>query len=427
MSVLIQSSLMIILLISTMFFLLTKLINITKFNVSLLFILTGLWIVSGLLGISIIKEGGNWKWPILIGSSQLTQAVFRIPLGILSQKLKSRKIPIIIALVVMCLMSFSLLFTVSYSSLLIASIGLGFFGATYGLQNQYWSENWSIRNTFITTGLIMTISFLGKYVASVVDQSLTIDVDSLKWTMTGMLGLASIILFIYIIFHKEKTETILLDNKSSYASNVSEMTLKHIAIFSTMIIFSTIGVIAIKSSQLVKYSDNTLLTMTGWTVTVITGLLTAFILIRIIDDRIINFISHIIMAFGIILMIISLFAVNSITLSFIGLMFAIAGLSIYTTSMFGMMLHIDHKNTLLVLGIWLTVKSISIGMGQIIGGEVNIYAPINSKYLLIVSLVFVVISLIIIKLTYKYTKPGFDLIEELEYSNNHKKNFSEWK
>ena len=205
------------------------------------------------------------------------------------------------------------------------------------------------------------------------------------------------------------------------------MTLKHIAIFSTMIIFSTIGVIAIKSSQLVKYSDNTLLTMTGWTVTVITGLLTAFILIRIIDDRIINFISHIIMAFGIILMIISLFAVNSITLSFIGLMFAIAGLSIYTTSMFGMMLHIDHKNTLLVLGIWLTVKSISIGMGQIIGGEVNIYAPINSKYLLIVSLVFVVISLIIIKLTYKYTKPGFDLIEELEYSNNHKKNFSEWK
>lgn len=403
-----------------------KLIDINPFNISILVILVGLWLVSGMLGVSIIKEGGSWKWPLLIALPQFTQALFRLPLGKLSQILRSRKIPLLFAVSVMVISTIPLFVTINYSTLLVSSFGFGFFGATFGLQNQYWSENWNIRNVFITSGLLISVSYIGKYFGQIINYSIDIDKDNVIYVLASLVSLAFVIWVSYALFHKEKKETIMLDNKGSYAKQVSEYKLRHIMIFSTMIVFISIAINMVSQNEFVGV-ESSLLKVSLMTSTIIASLITSFILVRILHDRLINIIAESITMIGMIILSISVFTIHSKALSFIGLIIATSGAATYTMSMFGMMLHIDHKNSLLVLGIWLSAKSFSIASGQLIGGEVITYTLSTSKYLIIAAISLVAVSMLFGNIVYKYTKPAYDLIEELEHHENHDKNYSHWK
>ena len=96
------------------------------------------------------------------------------------------------------------------------------------------------------------------------------------------------------------------------------------------------------------------------------------------------------------------------------ILFIIGSIS-YIGVMFGVMLHFDHKNSLLVLGIWLTIKSLFLGVGMLIGKNINHYFPEEFKYLLIPSLILILVSTIYSIYKYKSTtKEIFNVANKLE-------------
>ena len=399
-------------------FIIIKLKNINVFNISILIALTGMWIGFGILATTIIDTEHSWKWPIILALPQLTQAAFRLPLGKLSQKMVSRKVPMLIAAIVMVLCSLPLAFGITFTSLIVASIGLGVFGATYGMQNQYWSENWNIRSVFITISILMIVQYIGKYTSTLISGSMDINNSNVKWIVIGGTLFSAIVITTYAIFNNEKRLTIMLDNKGSYAKYVSEYKFKHIAIFGIMALLVSFSITLVKGNIFIGLSSDEIYKPLILTITIFTSLLTSLVLIRFFNDKKVEMFSLVISFIGFMIMAMSLFSIKSTALSMTGFIIALIGTSAYIMNMFGMILHIDHKNSLLVLGIWLTFKSIGIGTSLLITGEVANTNVDLIKYLTIISMSLIVIVGIISTLIYKrFAKKAYDLIEELEHSN----------
>ena len=419
---------MIILIIALVAFLLSKLANINIFNISILLFLMSLWIISGIFGVSIIKNGGSWKWPILMGVGQLTQSITRVPMGKFSQKIRSRKTPITLMFLALMLLSLPLMFTVNYTTLLLAAIGLGAFSGTFGMQNQYWSENWDIRNVLITSGLIFSISYLGRYVGNIIDYSTTIDENMIKWLISSAFIAGTIALAIYWFFHKEDRSKIHLDNQSGYAKEITPMTLRHVIVFAALVVFISFAINMVSSNIFVQTNSKTLSAVL-MTTSLVSGVMTALIFVRFIDIRIINWTSHIVMLVGFSLIAVSIFAIHSPTFSFFGIAIATSGAAIYTMAIFGVALHVDHKNSLLVLGIWLSIKSFFISQGQMTRGFIEEYISYDSmRYAVIGAIVLTVVSALFMVVVYKkYTRPAFNLIDKLEKYNINKVNYPHWK
>ena len=411
----IESTIMLILLLSIVIFMMFKLVNINKFNLLIYSCLLGFWISSYLLKTSMINiENNSWKWPILLGSFQLTQAVFRFPLGKWSQKIKSRKIPILLTILIMIIFSIPLIIKIDYYSLLLATIGLGFFASTFGMQNQYWGENWNIREIFITSGLILLMPYIGKFISLIIISQVNIDSINYKYLMFSFFIIISFVSICYLSL-KEKKETILLDNISLEGKEISKLGLKNILILSLMISCVSFSINLVNNRLLINFQNDLLLKATINSIYILVSLLVAFILIKFVSIRLINNISYSFIILGFLIMIFFNFIIKSYYLSSIGFFIALIGYSAYAMSLFGTMLHFDHKNSFLVLSIWLTIKSLSTGISQIINQEITIYYEESFKYILFFALFIIIISLCFSNIVYKkYTKKIFNIVENIE-------------
>ncbi|NQZ66211.1 MAG: hypothetical protein HRT99_03290 [Mycoplasmatales bacterium] len=300
MSILIQSSIMIFLLTSIIFFLMSKLVNITKFNIIIYVVLIGFWIASSFLKISIIHVGHPWQWPLIIATYQFTQVIFRLPLGKLSQKLKSRKIPLLLTVFIMVIFSIPLMITINTLTIFLAMFGLGFFGAGFGMQNQYWSENWHIKNVFITVGLIGITPYLGDYIGSIVKETVEINQNTIKYILMIFIIIIMLIVILYST-NKEKKETVMLDNKDKIASIINGFGLKNVLYMSIMISIISISISLVNNPFLVhkeNLNDTLLIAISSKTASITISLFVTFFMIRFISVRKINLISHIIMIIG---------------------------------------------------------------------------------------------------------------------------------
>ena len=403
-------------------FLFYKSKNISKYNVAIYVILLGLYVSESLLGSSIKTDGQSWEWPLLVSMFQLTQVVVRVPFGKLSQKLRSRKIPMLLAMLLMLILSTPLIFEASFLTLFPAMIGLGIAGATYGMQNQYWSENSNIRSAFLSVAIIFTLPLISSFINAIITKEIPItgenfNEDYARWLMCGFITVISIVVIFYL-FMKERVETIRLDNMASHSIAIKGMNLKHVLLMSLMIVFVSFATNMISIPSLINGTNEQfkMVKVAGYTLISLLGLSVAIIFIKLIKSRYIILFAHSLLIIGFIIMIIGNFGMSSFILSIIGYLMIVSGASVFTVTMIGTMLHFDHKNSLLVLGIWLSMKSASLGMGSLVGQEISIYDLNNVKYLLIVGLLLTVISLFFyILVSKKYVKPVFDMVESLEY------------
>lgn len=420
---------MLLLLISFALFLLFKLKGISKNNIHIFLVITIMWMSFGCISITVIKPelDSAWETPVLLAMPQFIQSLVRFPVGVLSQKIQSRKNIIIGTSIIMIALSIPLIFIQNFSTLIIAAIGMGVFASTYGLQNQYWSETWNIRNVFITIGIILISIYIGKYTGAIINSSTKIYKESIQAILISSITLGVIIIAAYSFFVKEDKNTILLDNQSSYSEHVSKFKIKEILIFSSLVFFIGISISLIQSNAFINSKNEILLNISILTATIFSGLFVAFILVRKMNNRHIEYLSILISILGFIMMLISSFAIKSEVLTYIGVLLITIGGTAYIINQMGMILHIDHKNSLLVLGIWLSFKSLSFAIGTTIGGEVALYSNDLSKYLIIVSIGLLVIALLISKLVYRrYTIKAYELTEQLEYSQNHIDNQDTW-
>ena len=399
MFILIQSSIMIFIMLAGVGFLFYKSKNISKFNVAIYAILLGLYISESLLGASIKKDGASWEWPLLGAMFQLTQAATRVPFGKLSQKLRSRKIPLMLAMLIMLVLSTPLAFETSFATLFPAMIGLGVVGGTYGMQNQYWSENFNIRSVFLSVAIIFTLPMISSFTTAIITHELPItgssfNKDYVKWLMVSFLSVLTLTMAAYM-FMKEKRETIRLDNVSSHAKDIKKMKLIHVLSMSLMIVFISFAVNMISLPTLINGTGDEfkMVKVAAYTLISLLGIASALILIKIIKSRQIILFSHALLLIGFTLMIIGNFGAHSFALSTVGYLMIVSGASMFTVTMIGTMLHFDHKNSLLVLGIWLSIKSFSLGAGTLTAGEVQTYDAANVKYLLVGGLILSSISL----------------------------------
>lgn len=423
MSIIIQSTIMLMFITLVVIFMMKKLTNITKFNIMIYTVLTGFWVSSSFLKISMVHGGATWQWPAIMATYQFTQAAFRLPLGKFSQKIKSRKIPIISTVLAMVILSIPLMINVSLVTMFIAMIGLGIFGSSFGMQNQYWSENWCIKNTFITVGIISVIPHIGGYISSLVKEVVSVSEGNVKYMIAIMMIITIIVMFIYTL-QKENKDSIMLDNKDDKWSIIKNFKLKQVLVMSIMISFISISINLINNTNIIHDNNNLLTSVTKSSLFVVTSMIVAFVLVRIISLRIINSISHAILIFGLSLMMIGNFGSCSYMISMIGFTISIIGASMYTISMMGTMLKFDHKNTLLVLGIWLSIKSASIATGTIITGEVSNFDITKTKYLIIVSLTMVFLSSITSFIIYKnFSKPVYETVYLMPFNKKIKQNF----
>ena len=426
MFILVQSSIMIFIMLAGVGYLFYKSKNVSKFNVAIYIVLLGMYISESLLGSSIKKDGASWEWPLLASMFQLTQAITRLPFGKLSQKLKSRKIPLMIAMLLMLIFSIPLAFEISFATLFPAIIGLGIVGGSYGMQNQYWSENFNIRSVFLSVAIIFTLPMISSFVTAIITYEFPITGSDfnkvyVRQLMVGFLILLTTTIIGYM-FIKEKKDTIRLDNVSSYAKVIKKMNILHVLSMSMMIVFISFAVNMISLPSLINGTsiEFKVVKVAGYTLISILGLISALVLIKIMKQQNIVLLSHILLLIGFTLMIIGNFGMKSFILSTIGYLIIVSGTSMFTISMIGTMLHFDHKNSFLVLGIWLSIKSFSLGTGTLAGGELALYQPLNVKYLLIVGLILSIISQIYFMLvSRKYVKPVFDVVKKLEYKKYH--------
>lgn len=76
-----------------------------------------------------------------IGITSFVQMALRLPLARLSQKLKSRKIPILIAFSVFVVFAVPFIVVQNGVTFIFLGIAAGGFASTFGMENLYFSEN----------------------------------------------------------------------------------------------------------------------------------------------------------------------------------------------------------------------------------------------------------------------------------------------
>ena len=331
--------------------------------------------------------------PIIIGTFSLVQAMTRLPIGIWSQKIRSRKTPIITTFLIMLLLTLPMFISVNFVSILFSSIGAGVFAATFGLQNQYWSENWNIRNVYATTGLILIMTFTAKYTTRIIDETVSIDNDSIIWILLSSM----IIGFIGVIaygFHKENKETIHLDNMSSVSEEITPLKLKHVLIMAFKVVPVVFALYSIQNFVFLPMKNFDLFISTINIVSILVSLVVVFILIRIFKTKHILAFSLGSAFIGILIMMCTTFGSYNWVWATIAMSLIMIGSTTYITTMFANVLHFDHKNSLLVLGIWLSIRSFAIGSTNIIVGEIANFDIASVKWLLIPMFTLVSINII---------------------------------
>ena len=125
----------------------------------------------------------------MLGIYQMTQVIVRIPLGILSGKLQSRKKIIILAGFVALLGAIIFIFAKgTIWAIVLAMISMGVFGSTSGLQNQYWSENYNIKRVFTTIGTIALLPIIANFISvAISSKEANISLSSMQWILVSLI------------------------------------------------------------------------------------------------------------------------------------------------------------------------------------------------------------------------------------------------
>ena len=304
-----------------------------------------------------------WSWPIIISMFQFTQVLVRILIGKLSQKLLSRKIPIMIVMFIL-LIGLVLVTASNFAdwAIVIAIITTGIMGATFGLDAQYWSENWNIKRGFLSSLIVFTIPFLAKYLAKFVNLTFTELHINLFWVTFLAVVFLTIVIIFYALKVKEDKSTIFIDNM-----NPRSKPFKNKSIYDVLVISFTASLI-VGAFTFVNYLGITLSKLSETQklifpfIQIIFVILTPMFLLRFTKVWNLSIIASVLLLFSSLIITI-LFITNN--LNKILLIFLIslinASFSIFIILIFGATLHFDHKFPALVLSIFLTIKSFFTG------------------------------------------------------------------
>lgn len=410
--------------------LLWKLKGVKIYNLMIFLSLTAFWVVASAMTNNVQDNyKHDWVWPIAISLYQITQAVTRVPIGIISQKLRSRKVPLIGATLIM-LIGISMVIASDSAtwSLIIGMIFTGVYGATFGLQNQYWAENYDLKKVFISITMVGMMPVIGDYLSKTISHS-TDDLDW-RWILLVSFGLALVTLILYTLFIKERKDTMRLDNMEEVNKHVSHLGLKEVFKMSLGILFLAFAFEMVRSTSIHKYfasnhtsqDDASVLTLLVSAITAIMTIVVSLFLIR-------NMRAENIMRLGQLIMVASLIFGFTLVLTnvlnifvwyiFIGCVSI--GYTMYSIVMLGTMLHFDLKNPHLVLGVWLSFRSFGVGAGQLTSNEILVNAKENEIHtsMIIIFAIALAVSLIAAIRTMLINKkiniPVFKMVDFYEY------------
>lgn len=431
MDIILTSSISLGLLVLVIGWMFHKLENISRYNIIMYLFLGLFWIVMTFIKKQVDDEKGAaetplWVWPLVAGSFQLTQVLVRIPFGLLSIKMQSRQMPILISTlfitaggILMVASNFSVW------SMVIASIFAGVYGSTYGLQNQYWSENVSFKSIFISVALIATLPSASSLIGTLVFESLdyTSNADSMKWVVVGFL-VAIVIGQVLYYFWPERKETIHLQNLHGEQNHkIAGLRMKDLLIWSFGMMLTTFGFNMVTTGGSAGdnvSSSSSLETVILTVASIVVALFTALFLVKVVRSKILMLISKVLLIIGFVMATILAFN-NDHTVyeRIIFLVIATIGFSLFQTLSVGITLHCDHKNAMMFLGIWLTLRSFATGAAVTVETEIQAYEGASSfKWVALSALIISTVSFLYSMLTYKKTKNSliFEVVDTYEYS-----------
>ncbi len=370
-----------------------------------------------------------WLMPISLALFQFAQVMVRLPLGKLSQKLRSRKWPIILALVAM----FTGALLVMASDFAAWSIPIGFmllgvFGATFGIHNQYISESWDIKQGFLSVAIVATLPSLANFITDGVLGVVSLEGIKFHGVENALMWVTLICVVISLLYvgMRENKDALAINNMIGENASVAALKLRDVLIMSATVVFISVAVHMVQPLALNEEitssnirSKVSVIPLVVNAIAVAVALLTSFVIIRLIEVHIVALFSNIILLLTFIFGIVLAFVHSNWELWLIFMVFLTIGFSLFQTTMLGTMLHFDHKNPYLVLGIWLTIRSFSSGVGIAIGEEVVAYhsAIEAAKWIIPIAAVLVVISILYIVFRYNSgTKVVFDSVIKHEHS-----------
>jgi len=406
-------------------FLFWKLEGITKFNVILYVFLLLFWIIISMFqtNFSTWKPTlPKWAWPLMLGIYQMTQALVRIPFGILSRKLKSRKQIIVITGVIALLgIAIFILEKGQIWSIIITMISIGTFGSTFGLQNQYWSENYNIKRVFTTIGTIALLPIIANFISVAISiKEANIDSYAMMWILTSLIIIGSIALIAYMVRFKEVKDAMRLDQDFVLKHKISKLELKDVLRISFFILPMSILIGLANPSQAADASvqGSYIPVIIAPLTSALATILVSFILVKRVKSFNLSIISRILFVLGMIFGTINYFINHSIVLEILFTIFSSIGFSMYAITQMGIMLHFDHKNTLLVLGIWLSIRSFGLSTGVIIEHELVTYANNSLKWVLLASGIFTLSTIPISLLMKNRTMLIYTMSDDHEHINS---------
>lgn len=422
MNVLIINSVMLALLLGLSTLIFIKIRSFSKVNLFIFISLVLFWIGLHLMlsTSGAMDKGAYWKWPILIGSYQLTQACVRLPLGKFAQKIKSRKIPIMTAVFILILFSIPLFIQVNFVSILFATIAAGVFGATYGMQNQHWAERWRMKHMYVTIAILVIVFSVGKYVSQIALWDTKISESSVRWIVIAAVSVMITGSLIYAFTVPRDPSKVATNNMTSYAEKVSDMKMWDAIKYTFTIFFVGYIASAINDPLLVGVSgdDYKLVTSIVLAVSILSTMLLAFFIVRFVKGINTLYFSYALMLAGLLLIMIKLFTNSSSIVSITGFALASLGTNICIMTSFGQAFYTDNVTPMLTLGIWLSFKSLALSLGTISVKQISHYDPDGMKWFAMSLLIILSVSLAAFILHQKRDIFIFKMVDNFERKDN---------
>ena len=326
-----------------------------------------------------------WIWPLIISLYQFTQVAVRIPFGILSSRFKSRKIIIQISAIGFILTGLTLIISnFALWAIILTMMGAGMVGATFGLNSQYWSENWDIKKVFWSSVIMFTVPLLTSSLANIIKQSTNVNqeltpngisLQGIRWIVLTALIIETIYVVIYTLI-KERKETIGLDlgapEEVIHTSKGYSMVWK-LSITASLIAFMTMlvtnsAVMKNMGVETPKMREELLSAI--MILSILAAIITGTYLVKVFSILKIKGISFAIVNISVLVgMVLALTNTHSAIAWGITTVSLSVGAVVFQVTLFGSTLHLDHKHPALVLGIFLSVRSFALGSGELISRE----------------------------------------------------------
>lgn len=389
-----------------------------KINVLIALTLFALWTIMYLQKdngavVSKIHTMPTWVFPIVFSLYQFTQAITRVPLGKLSQKLNSRKQVVIIvglglAIGVVLLIASNL----AIWAIIIAAILSGTYGATFGLDAQFTSEHWDIKKVFRTSALVFVIPVAAKFLAGGINDSISEYSswnDMYRWFLLGVMVLVTITVVLFVFF-KEDPKAFKLDNMADVNGikiKRGKIDIAVLAIAVSLLAFMYSFITTFARSNGVSSGYMTIIAL----VSLGASMYAALHLVKKVRAEIIRKAS-------LAMVFLSFITIGTVMLTgniskeiwMVALVVASLGFGTYVMVLFGSALHFDHKYPALVLGVFLSAKSFSTGLSVMVAQELvilNLSQAIVGGVILGITLM--TIALIEINQFYYFIRKGHKL------------------